>query len=344
MRFPLLLAWFLIAAATVSVQAGGKGKGGGGGQGHAPRPHAVSPPKAHPHASNAPAPRIHAPSANHPAPSARPHAAPQPRPQAEAVTPTRESPAATQPKTQAGGITSFPATRGTPSFQAGGSVPTSGQAASTTTTSAPSPSPSPTATATTATPAGTAVSATPLLASGALLPFGSNPAAMLSHGYHAHRGYYGYGSGYRGYGYRNLGYATARLRRLSRLVRDLNTLTVGYVAPANDRTVLRSDLNALSQGGMRPPSAGVVQLAQDLINHLPRRATPLLNTERLALDLETVMNGSRLNPTRVNSAINSARSLLRGSSLAQPAVETLTTDMRTVGLWRTVGAQAGLMR
>ena len=175
------------------------------------------------------------------------------------------------------------------------------------------------------------------------------PSAAIRHSryhsaYAAHRGYYGNRNGYRGYGYGNSTYATARMRRLARLVRDLNTLTVGYVAPPNDRNVLRGDLNALSQGGPRPPSARVLQLAQDLIAHLPRRGVPLLNTERLALDLEKVMNGSRLNSGQVNSAINSARSILRTSGLAQPAIESLATDMRSVGQWRLAGNQAGVVR
>jgi hypothetical protein len=119
---------------------------------------------------------------------------------------------------------------------------------------------------------------------------------------------------------------------------------VGYVAPPSDRNVLRSDLNAVSRSGLRPPSAGVNQLALDLINHLPRRGTPLLNTERLALDLETVMNGSRLGLGRVNAAINSARSVLRSSGLPQPALESVATDMKTVGMWRLAGNAAGMIR
>ena len=59
----------------------------------------------------------------------------------------------------------------------------------------------------------------------------------------------------------------------AQVVRDLNTLTVGHQAPANDRNILRNDLMALSQGGMRPPSGSVQQLSQNLINYLPQRST-----------------------------------------------------------------------
>lgn len=180
----------------------------------------------------------------------------------------------------------------------------------------------------------------PFLSYGALTPFGYHPALHLHGAYAAHRGYYGN----RGYGSRRTRYASALMQRLSRLVRDLNTLTVGYVAPATDTTILRRDLTALTQGTLRPPSASVRQLTQDLIAQLPRRKTPLLNTERLALDLEKVMNGSRLNPAQVNSAINSARSILHSSGLAQPAVQTLTQDMKSVGQWGLAGNQAGLIR
>ncbi len=77
---------------------------------------------------------------------------------------------------------------------------------------------------------------------------------------------------------------------------------------------------ALSQGGMRPPSGSVQQLSQNLINYLPQRSTALLNTERLAPNLETVMNGGRINATQVNLAINSSHSLLRlGPTASRPA-------------------------
>jgi hypothetical protein len=91
------------------------------------------------------------------------------------------------------------------------------------------------------------------------MPFGSYSGLALNQVYNAHRGYFGYRSGYRGYGYRNSTLVSNRMRRLSKLVRDLNTLTVGYAAPPNDRIILRNDLMALSQGGMRPPSTSVNQ-------------------------------------------------------------------------------------
>jgi hypothetical protein len=179
---------------------------------------------------------------------------------------------------------------------------------------------------------------------GSLLPFGGHPGLSLYHGYHAHRNYYGYRPGYRGYGYRKSSMVSARMKRLARLVRDLNTLTVGYMAPMNDRNILRNDLMAVSQGGMRPPSASVLQLSQHLVGFLPQRRIPLLNTERLALDLETVMNGSRLNAGQVNRAINSAQSILRSSGLTQLGLQAVSTDMRSVGFWGLAVNQPGVVR
>ena len=105
---------------------------------------------------------------------------------------------------------------------------------------------------------------------------------------------------------------------------------------------------ALSQGGMRPPSGSVQQLSQNLINYLPQRSTALLNTERLALNLETVMNGGRINATQVNRAINSSHSLLRSSGLPQAGLQAVSTAMRSVGfrggLAGGAGNQAGFIR
>ncbi|MGC8643715.1 MAG: hypothetical protein ACP5XB_27970 [Isosphaeraceae bacterium] len=184
----------------------------------------------------------------------------------------------------------------------------------------------------------------PFLSYGALLPFGYQPALQIQGAYAAHRGYYGNRNGYRRYNNRRSNNGTARMQRLARLVRDLNTLTVGYVASASDTNILRRDLNALTQRTVRPPSTQVLQLTRDLISQLPRRKTPLLNTEQLALDLEKVMNGSRLNLGQVNSAINSARSIFRSSGLPQSAIQTLTQDMKSVGQWGLAGNQAGMLR
>ena len=107
------------------------------------------------------------------------------------------------------------------------------------------------------------------------------------------RNFYGSGRANRGNGYRN-SMGNNRMMHLSRPVRNLNTLAVGYAASPNDRNILRNGLMGVAQGGIRPPSSAVQQLSGGLISHLPSRRTPILNTERLSLDLEAVMNGNHL--------------------------------------------------
>jgi hypothetical protein len=189
-----------------------------------------------------------------------------------------------------------------------------------------------------------ATSLIPAMMYGSMVPFGSNPGLALYHGYHASRNSYGYGRGNRGYGYRNSSMANNRMMRLSRLVRDLNTLRVGYAASPNDRNILRNDLMGVAQGGIRPPSTAVQQLSGGLISHLPTRRTAFMNTERLALDLEAVMNGSRLPPARVNQAINSAQSILRSSGVPQAGIQALSADLKAIGFSRAAGNQAGFVR
>jgi hypothetical protein len=192
----------------------------------------------------------------------------------------------------------------------------------------------------------TAPASTPLLLYGSMLPFASQPGLALYHGYHAYRNYYGsgYGRGYRGYGYRNSPVVNSRMRHLAKLVRDLNTLTVGYVATPAERNILRNDLMAVAPGGSRPPSGAVLQLSGNLISHLPSRQVPMLNTERLALDLEAVMNGSRLPSARVNNAISSAQSILRASRVPHAGIQALSADLKSIGFWRMAGNQPGLVR
>jgi hypothetical protein len=281
------------------------GKGRGGGQGHASRPHPSSAARPHPQTFSPPRP--------HPQNAAKPHAATPPKSQAmvNSVVPHAAQGSAAQ-------------------LSPSNSLSTSSPAGST----AQKPL------------ASTAPSSTPVLLYGSLTPFASQPGLSLYHGYHAYRNYYGsgYGRGRRGYGYRNSSMVSARMRHLARLVRDLNTLTVGYAASPAERNILRSDLMAVAQGGYRPPPPAVFQLSGDLITHLPRRQIRLLNTEQLALDLEAVMNGSRLSPARVNQAISSAQLILRASGVPQAGIQALSTDLRSIGFWRMAGNQAGLVR
>ena len=100
----------------------------------------------------------------------------------------------------------------------------------------------------------------------------------------------------------------------------------------------------VAQGGYRPPPSSVLQLAGNLIDHLPRRRTPFLNTEQLALNLETVMNGGRLAPASVNHAISSAQSILRASGVPQAGIQALSADLRSIGFRRIAGNPPGLVR
>jgi hypothetical protein len=303
--FPIVLA---IALTSSFAIAGGKGRSGGG-QGHGGRPQPSSA-----HASNA----------------SRPHSQGLSAPKPRARNAARST--GTAPSNHA---VTAPGAVGTSSV-VGGTLP-SAPANSTSTPATVGTTPQSPLTA-------TATSSLRVMMYGTMLPFGSNPGLALYHGYHASRNYHGNGWGNRGYGYRNSSMVNNRMRRLSRLVRDLNTLTVGYAASPNERNILRNDLMGVAQQGIRPPLPAVQQLSEGLISHLPDRRTPYMNTERLALDLEAVMNGSQLPPARVNQAIRSAQSILRSSGVPQAGIQALSADLKAVGFWRVAGNQAGFVR
>jgi hypothetical protein len=161
-------------------------------------------------------------------------------------------------------------------------------------------------------------------------------------GYGHHSGYgYGHGSGYRGpyrsgYGRRNYvamsSQARNRMLRLQRLIADLNALSPGAAVGAANRTTLRNDLWALSQGANRPAHAAVQSLAGDLTTALPGRSRPLLDTVRLAGDLETVVNGPHLPSGTVQHAVNDARSVLRSSGVGAANLQAVVASMQTVGV------------
>jgi hypothetical protein len=87
-----------------------------------------------------------------------------------------------------------------------------------------------------------------------------------------------------------------------------------------------------------------MQLSQHLIEFLPQRRIAMLNTERLALDLEAVMNGGRLNSALANRAIGSAQSILRVTGVPQAGIESVVSDLRSIRSGGLAVNQPGLVR
>jgi hypothetical protein len=179
----------------------------------------------------------------------------------------------------------------------------------------------------------TASTSTPLPTAG--LPRGAHPTAYLLHGsgyphyggYRPYR-YYGYGSRYYGMGGASMYFA--RMRRLARLINDLDTLTPGTTAPPSMSSRLQGDLMGIAYGPWRPPLPAVQRLSADLVSILPRRTIPLLNTGQLARDLELVMNANRAGGPQVWQAIQSAQAVLQTSGVSPPGIRTITSDLRSV--------------
>jgi hypothetical protein len=125
----------------------------------------------------------------------------------------------------------------------------------------------------------------------------------------------------------------ARMRRLARLINDLNTLTPGATASSFMPNRLRTDLMGLAYGSLRPPSPAVQRLSADLAGILPARTIPLLNTAQLARDMEVVMNGSQFGGPQILQAIGSAHAVMQISGVSPQGIQTLTSDLRAIGSW-----------
>ncbi len=122
----------------------------------------------------------------------------------------------------------------------------------------------------------------------------------------------------------------ARMLKLRKLIADLNSLSPGLVTNANHRNVIRGDLSRLIRGGNRANSTGVQKIATGLVDALPARRNQALNTARLAGDLESVVNGSRLPAGRFLNAVRDAEGLLRASGAPPAKLQTLDTAMRSM--------------
>lgn len=169
------------------------------------------------------------------------------------------------------------------------------------------------------------------------LPITPNPAISsitpyLFHGY----GYPAVGY-YMPYGYRRSFYGSlrpvgdfGRMRRLARLMNDLDNLIPG-VAPAPARVAeLRDHLNAVVYAKDRPAPQFVAKLANDLAGTIPSRNVPMLNTGQLAADLERVVNAGAESPAQLQDAIESVRRELWHSGVSDRGILLIVADLRTL--------------
>lgn len=118
--------------------------------------------------------------------------------------------------------------------------------------------------------------------------------------------------------------------KLRKLIADLDSLSPGLVTNAMHKNVIRGDLSRLIRGGNRMNSAGVQNIALGLVDALPARKNQALNTARLAGDLESVVNGSRLPAGQFLNAVRDAEGLLRASGAPPAKLQTLDTAMRSM--------------
>jgi hypothetical protein len=181
---------------------------------------------------------------------------------------------------------------------------------------------------------------------------GYGPGFGLGYGYGNRYGL-GYNHGYRGpyrYGRRNYvtmsSQALNRMRRLQRLIADLDALSPGTAASPLQQTALRNDLQALAPGSYRTNRGSVQNLAGGLATALPQRSRRLLDTARLAGDLEVVVNAAHLPAGQVSRAVGDAHTVLRSSGVGQSHLQGLVLAMRSVGavggLGNALGVGAGL--
>jgi hypothetical protein len=164
----------------------------------------------------------------------------------------------------------------------------------------------------------------------ALNSYLSNGSGATNSGYgNRPRRYYGYGSVYANRGIRNSNYF-GQMRSLSRLINDLNQLSRGTVVNANHTTRIRSDLLGVVSATGRPPIQTVHQLSMSLVNALPSRTVPMMNTGQLARDLAVVMNGNGMNMMQIQQAIGNAQSVMHSSGVSQPGIQSVTQGLRLV--------------
>lgn len=169
------------------------------------------------------------------------------------------------------------------------------------------------------------------------LPITPNPALSSITPYLFHG--YGYPSvgymmpyGYRRSPYEGLGPPSdfGRMRRMARLMNDLDQLIPGRAVADGRVEQLRQDIEAVVYAKDRPPAAVIQQLATDLARVVPARNVPMLDTGQIAHDIEIVVNAGRSSPAQLQDAIESVRRKLWHSGVGDRGILTIVADLRTI--------------
>ena len=170
-------------------------------------------------------------------------------------------------------------------------------------------------------------------------------AAMFGIGGSVHHAYHN--TGYSNYGHRygrtyrnpNNSLAQARLRHLTKIKADLDSVAPGTTVSPNHKTTLQRDLMAVVHNAGRPAGASVHQLSQDVINALAHRKTPGVDTRDMTYALEAVMNPMNLSRAELNQAVRRGGSILKASG--SPAADVKEVE-RSMNLLASNGNLAGL--
>jgi hypothetical protein len=144
------------------------------------------------------------------------------------------------------------------------------------------------------------------------------------------RRYYGYGRYWRRSYYRPTNQMSGPMRRLRKLIADLDALTPGTQVTQVHKNMLKNDLMAVAEHIPRPTTPPVQLLADHLADGLTHRTVPLLNTMELAGDLKAVMNAAHISNGAVKTASTESQMLLKGSGVKQADVTAIANDLKAV--------------
>jgi hypothetical protein len=148
--------------------------------------------------------------------------------------------------------------------------------------------------------------------------------------YHGHR-YYGgrYYRSNRGY-YPRHNMMSAAMRHLQRLIADLDSITPNSHMTQSQKNIFHRDLLAVVDSGPKPNTSNVQVLANDLVDTMSRRKSPMIDTKDLAWSLKAVMNSGHLAAGDVTHAIAQSQSILGNGGAIQADIKTVVNDLKMI--------------
>lgn len=119
-------------------------------------------------------------------------------------------------------------------------------------------------------------------------------------------------------------------RNLDKLEADLTAIKSGVDVSTDQKQTLQNDLETLARGSVKPSSAALAKLTDDISAALSATNISVRERDQLAQAVNVVVNSSMTSPATAQSFVVVAETSLRSSGVDDAGVQTVSDDLKAI--------------